>query len=53
MLAPSVFVTVILGVHVGRSIIAPVTDAINVVMAAQTDLVDVVHTLKQVVCAKG
>jgi tRNA-splicing ligase RtcB len=26
---------------------------IDVVMAAQRDLVDVVHTLKQVVCVKG
>jgi tRNA-splicing ligase RtcB len=26
---------------------------IDAVMAAQTDLVDVVHTLKQVVCVKG
>ena len=27
--------------------------SIDAVMAAQTDLVDVVHTLKQVVCVKG
>ncbi|MCB2100769.1 MAG: RtcB family protein, partial [Rhodobacterales bacterium] len=26
---------------------------IDAVMAAQADLVDVVHTLKQVVCVKG
>ena len=26
---------------------------IDAVMAAQTDLVDVLHTLKQVVCVKG
>lgn len=26
---------------------------IEAVMAAQTDLVDVVHTLRQVVCGKG
>ena len=26
---------------------------IDAVMAAQTDLVDVVHTLRQVVCVKG
>jgi tRNA-splicing ligase RtcB len=26
---------------------------IDAVMAAQTDLVDVVHTLKQVMCVKG
>ncbi len=26
---------------------------IDAVMAAQTDLVDIVHTLKQVVCVKG
>ena len=27
--------------------------AIKLVMAAQADLVDVVHTLKQVLCVKG
>ena len=27
--------------------------AIDAVMAAQSDLVDIVHTLKQVVCVKG
>jgi tRNA-splicing ligase RtcB len=27
--------------------------AIDAVMAAQADLVDIVHTLKQVVCVKG
>jgi tRNA-splicing ligase RtcB len=27
--------------------------SIDAVMAAQADLVDVVHTLKQVVCVKG
>jgi tRNA-splicing ligase RtcB len=26
---------------------------IDAVMAAQTDLVDIIHTLKQVVCVKG
>ncbi|HOZ28475.1 MAG TPA: RtcB family protein [Hyphomonadaceae bacterium] len=26
---------------------------IDAVIAAQTDLIDVVHTLKQVVCVKG
>jgi tRNA-splicing ligase RtcB len=26
---------------------------IDAVMAAQTDLVDIVHTLKQIVCVKG
>ena len=33
--------------------LAGVRSAIDAVMAAQTDLVDVVHTLRQVVCVKG
>ena len=41
--------------HVHRLILAAYkdVDAVDGVMAAQSDLVEVLHTLRQVVCVKG